>query len=253
MQNKQWANDHITAESAPPEDLIPHDVYLNLPEEKTWICPLDTADDVGSESNIHRGIDIDGQKSNVHQTGHPTRWILHNKASNPIIITFINSLGLEVSAMDKLTYPAHSDTSIYPRGPVVLPNTLAVIDGLQGQTFIVREYKEVLPMDAMMNEEKYHHSWNSFKKVLPSTLSFLTGSRYETNKGVVHVLGQPGRILMKHRMGNIFVKNQLNALCPDGSVGGDTPGAGSSFFSGILNWLGVGKEEDNTVGDDRQG
>ena len=133
---------------------------------------------------------------------------------------------------------------------MVLPNTLAV-DGLQGQTFIVREYKEVLPVEAMMNEEEHQYSWDSFKRVLPSTLSFLPGSRYETNKGVVHVLGKPGRVLMKHRMGNTFVTNQLNALCPDGVVGGDTPG--SSFFSGILNWLGVGKGEDNTVGDDRQG
>ena len=59
------------------------------------------------------------------------------------------------------------------------------------------------------------HSWKSFKSVLPPTLSFsFEQSRFETNKGVWHVLGHPGRVLMKHRMGNIFVKNQFGSLCP---------------------------------------
>ena len=186
---------------------------------------------------------IDGQKSDgyVGATGHPTRWILHNRASNPIILTHINALGLEVSAMDFSTYPAHSNTAVYPRGPIVLPNTLAVVEGLQGQMFIVREYNEVQPMDAMMNEEEHKHSWKSFKSVLPPTLSFSFlphQSRYETSKGVVHVLGKPGKVLMKHRMGNIFVKNQFGAVCPDGGMG---------------SLLGGDSGEDNNMNTDRKG
>lgn len=60
------------------------------------------------------------------------------------------------------------------------------------------------------------HSWKSFRTVLPRTLSYLPGwSRYTTGKGVTHVLGRSGRALMKHRMGNIYVRNQFGAVCPE--------------------------------------
>mmetsp|Transcript_38181 Transcript_38181/g.65214 ORF Transcript_38181/g.65214 Transcript_38181/m.65214 type:complete len:292 (+) Transcript_38181:1-876(+) len=87
--------------------------------------------------------------------------------------------------------------------------------------FIAREYKEILPIDAAMRamdaeEEDIDPSWKSFKSVLPSTLSFLPHeSRYFDNKGVWHVLGQPGRVLIKHRMGNIYVRNKSGAICPE--------------------------------------
>ena len=86
--------------------------------------------------------------------------------------------------------------AVYPNGPVVLPGTMAVVEGRQGQTFVAREYKEMLPIDAMTAEGD-RSSWTSFKSVLPNTLSVLPEqSRYETSKGVVHVLGSPGRVLM---------------------------------------------------------
>ena len=225
VQNAAWAVEHEVSQSSAPEDMIPDVVYLNMVEEKTWVCPLDDANNGGGANNFvfnNNNGGIDGQKSNGYTgtIGHPTRWILHNRASNPIIISHLNVLGLEVSAMDKTTFPPQSNTAVYPDGPIVLPNTFAVVEGLQGQLFFAREYKELLPMDAAMNEE-YSTSWNSFKDVLPSTLSFLPHqSRYETNKGVVHVLGHPGEVLMKHRMGNIYIKNQFGAMCPE-MLGGD--------------------------------
>eukprot|EP00571_Detonula_confervacea_P001873 CAMPEP_0172316594 /NCGR_PEP_ID=MMETSP1058-20130122/28764_1 /TAXON_ID=83371 /ORGANISM="Detonula confervacea, Strain CCMP 353" /LENGTH=502 /DNA_ID=CAMNT_0013030935 /DNA_START=36 /DNA_END=1544 /DNA_ORIENTATION=- len=240
IQNAVWAADDSVARSAPPEDLIKPMVYLNLPEEKSWTCPLDTVDETaGSVKHKVNNNGVDGQKSTsyVGATGHPTRWIVHNKASNPIILTHINALGLEVSAMDFSTYPAHSNTAVYPNGPIVLPGTMAVVEGRQGQMFVVREYKEVLPMDAMNDDEIHHHSLKSFKSVLPSTLSFLPQqTRYETNKGVWHILGHSGRVLMKHRMGNIYIKNQFGAICPE-VMGGGSGGGG----------------EDNDVDDDPKG
>jgi hypothetical protein len=171
---------------------------------------------------------VNDLKSNNYSgaTGHPTRWILYNEATTPILLTVKNALGLEVSAMDHSTYPAHANTGVYPDGPVVLPGQMAVVDGRQGQMFLAREYKEVAPMNAMA-DDAHRHSWNSFKSVLPPTLSFLPQqTRYETNKGVLHVLGVPGQVLMKHRMGNIYVKNQFDAICPeviDGGSGGEDP------------------------------
>lgn len=225
VQNAVWVADYSAAQSAPRENLISDTVYLNLPEEKTWLCPLDTVDETaGSFKNMVNNNGVDMQKSSgyVGATGQKTRWIIHNKASNPIILTHINALGLEVSAMDFSTYPAHSNTAVYPNGPIVLPETLAVVEGLQGQMFFVREYKEVVPMEFTNDDDEgQHHSWKSFKSVLPSTLSFLPQqTRYKTNKGVWHVLGQPGRVLMKHRMGNIYIKNQFGAICPEMMGGG---------------------------------
>lgn len=226
LQNQAWNDAHKEAEAAPPEELIPPNVYLRLPEEKTWTCPLDTADAVSPTTQAssssgffpHRTVD-------EHPTsGHPTRWVLYNKASTPIILTHINALGLEVSASDG-SYPSHTNTAVHPHGPIVLPGQMAVINGVQGHIFYAREYHEMVfssfnPTAAEENDDSI--SWKnagveSFKKSLPRTLSILSHqSRYETtNGGVTHVLGYPGRVLMKHRMGLIYVKNDSGALCPE--------------------------------------
>ena len=94
-----------------------------------------------------------------------------NSSSIDTIYKYINGSTEQLRIID-LNY----GTSRYPdyvygmypkRGPVVLLNTLAVVDGLQGQTFIVREYKEVLPMDAMMNEEKYNIAGTHSRRYYP--------------------------------------------------------------------------------------
>ena len=230
-QNARWAVEDTDNRATPPEDLIPDTVYLNMAEEKTWVCPLDTVgDNIGGMNNNNNNsnnlVNVNGGGGGNAVLGHPTKWILHNKATSPIVLTHMNALGLEVSAIDFHTFPAHSNTAIYPHGPIVLPGQMAIVDGRQGQTFIAREYKEISPMDAMTDSNGQHeHSWKSFKSVLPSTLSFLPEqTRYETNKRVWHVLGHPGRVLMKHKMGNIYIKNESGAVCPEsfgGSVGED--------------------------------
>ncbi len=232
LQNLEWNAAHEVAKATPKEGLIPHDVYLRLPEEKTWVCPLDTADDDGGVAsrpasnfiNIGRNNEEVGN-DHAGGEGHPTRWVLYNKASTPIILTHINALGLEVSATDGV-YPAHSNTSVYPHGPIVLPGQMAVINGVQGHVFSAREYKEVV-LSLNPTEEDDTVSWEnagvaSFKNNLPRTLSFLSHqSRYES-KGVTHVLGYPGRVLMKHRMGLLYVNNDSGALCPESwGVGGN--------------------------------
>lgn len=107
-QNAAWQADHVEATSAPAEDLIPDTVYLNMAEEKTWVCPLDNAEGgVRGASDKNNMVDPNGGPG---PAGHPTRWVMHNRASSPVILTHVNALGLEVSAHDFAAFPAHSNT-----------------------------------------------------------------------------------------------------------------------------------------------
>ena len=219
LQNIQLNALLVDAAAASDQDLIPSSVYLKLPEEKSWICPLESTDDAVSFPSSNN-LNIDNFKE--RNEGHNTKWVLYNKASTPIILTYINALGSEVSATDG-AYPAQSNTAVYPNGPIVLPGQMAVINGLQGHMFYAREYKEVVfsslngyddgeDIDALLWKNA---GVESFRKSLPPTLSFLPNqSRYTSSKGVTHVLGLSGRVLMKHRMGLIHVKNDSGAICP---------------------------------------
>ncbi|KAL7532014.1 hypothetical protein ACHAWF_003986, partial [Thalassiosira exigua] len=247
-QNARWRAEDEAARAAPRGELIPDEVYLNMPEEGTWVCP---EDDAAEEEFAANGARSSRSSRSRHKMGagsdecggpygHPTRWIVRNDASSPILLSHVNPLGVEVSASDFATRPPHASTAVHPRGPVVLPGQTAVVEGRQGQVFLAREYKEILPMDAMILAEGMaehggggggvRSSWESFKGVLPPTLSFLPQrSRYETNEGVWHVLGSPGRVLMKHRMGNIHVRNEYEAVCPEllgDAVAGDDEDVG---------------------------
>ncbi|KAL7461149.1 hypothetical protein ACHAXS_001577 [Conticribra weissflogii] len=205
-------------------ELFLPEVAFQLPEEKTWICPLESTS-FEQSIKVSRTQPIVGDASNVlgARLGKPTKWILDNKASTPIILTHINHLGYEVSAHDLTTYPAHRNTAVFPHGPVVLPGQIAIVAGRQGHLFFAREYRE----DAVF-ETHYLDSeelrWNQFgvqetiKNVIPPTWSFgQRETRFETNNGILHVMGHPGRVLMKHRMGLVYVKNEFGAMCPDGS------------------------------------
>ena len=217
--DREKQNAHLNAqqshtESLPKHQLIPSDVYLALPEEETHACPEESANIVAPSTNL----------------GHATRWILSNEASSAIILTYINPLGLETSAHDHTTFPAHSNTAVYPNGPIVMPGQMAVVNGRMGQVFLAREYKEMTPLEAMHKDDTA--SWQSFKSQLPSTLSFLpVESRYTNRHRVMHVLGQPGRVLMQHQMGNIYIRNEYGGVCPE-------------LFGG---------EGDQAAGQDRQG
>ena len=97
-------------------------------------------------------------------------------------------------------------------GPVVLPGEMAVVNGYEGQLFTAREYKEDFSLFPLNTEHSI-----SFKSSLPRTWSFGTeNTRFSNSRsGVMHVLGSPGRVLMKHRMGLIHIKNDYGALCPE--------------------------------------
>lgn len=101
-------------------------------------------------------------------------------------------------------------------GPVVLPGDMAIVNGYEGQLFTAREYKEDISLLSLDNQYS-----NSFRDALPHTWSFgRDATQYFNNKnGIRHVLGSPGRVLMKHRMGMIHIKNDYGALCPE-SFGG---------------------------------
>ncbi|EJK64325.1 hypothetical protein THAOC_14952 [Thalassiosira oceanica] len=172
-QNALLNSRQLHAESLPKSQLIPDDVYLAIPEEKTYVCPEEESTQITPSTHL----------------GHATRWILSNEASSAIILTLRNPLGLETSAHDHTTFPAHSNTAVYPYGPIVMPGQMAVVNGRMGQTFFAREYMEMAPLDAMYQSSP---SWESFKSQLPTTLSFLpTESRYTNRHRVMHVLGQP--------------------------------------------------------------
>jgi hypothetical protein len=91
---------------------------------------------------------------------------------------------------------------------------MAVVNGYQGQLFVAREYKEDYNLMFSPHENEYV---KSFKNGMPLTWSHATKrTRYPNKKSkVIHVLGTPGRVLMKHRMGMIHVKNEFSAICPE--------------------------------------
>lgn len=80
---------------------------MELPEEKTWICPnydSDANDDIiaGSDGTLARGI-----------VGQATNWILYNEASTPIIVERVHESplvdvgagGLREEIMKSAVYP----------------------------------------------------------------------------------------------------------------------------------------------------
>ena len=81
---------------------LPIRSYLNLPEEKTWVCPLeDESDSVNSGELV---------------IGRATRWILYNQASTPIIVERVN----ESSLMDSVD-ENQLKSAVYPNGKSHIP------------------------------------------------------------------------------------------------------------------------------------
>eukprot|EP00591_Stephanopyxis_turris_P002320 CAMPEP_0195509132 /NCGR_PEP_ID=MMETSP0794_2-20130614/2151_1 /TAXON_ID=515487 /ORGANISM="Stephanopyxis turris, Strain CCMP 815" /LENGTH=403 /DNA_ID=CAMNT_0040636283 /DNA_START=725 /DNA_END=1936 /DNA_ORIENTATION=+ len=68
-------------------------------------------------------------------TGLPTRWIVQNKASSTIIISWVNGEGIEVSAA-RLLSPPHTDP-----GALVEPGSFRSFTSFQDHTFVAREAK----------------------------------------------------------------------------------------------------------------
>ncbi|KAL3774843.1 hypothetical protein ACHAW5_000825 [Stephanodiscus triporus] len=212
-QNARRIADHARNRSLPRESLVPDHVYLNMPEERTWTCP---PEDAGAA-----GVDDDAVATAEHgRLGHPTRWVVYNRASGPVIVSRVNAAGVEVPATATATTgnskssssSSSSSSAVWPRGPILLPGSMAVVEGRAGRVFVIREYEEVLVPHFV-------------EGVLPRTLSFLpppgeggegqtTATRFVSSDGASHVSGRPGRVLMRHRMGNIYVRNLHGVACP---------------------------------------
>ncbi|KAL3800611.1 hypothetical protein HJC23_006073 [Cyclotella cryptica] len=173
--------------------------YLNIPEERTWVCPL--------ENDVSDAVDPGG----LH-IGRPAKWIVYNRASTPIIISHASGSPFATGGYEPSS--GQMKSAVYPNGPVVLPGGMAVVNGYQGQLFEAREYKEDYNLMFFPYDNEYV---NSYKKAIPPTWSHATkGTRYSNMKSnVIHVLGSPGRVLMKHRMGMIHIKNEFGSICPE--------------------------------------
>jgi hypothetical protein len=199
-------------------------VYLNMPEERTWTCPPEEEE----EDEGGAGLVVDTAAEH-ERLGHPTRWVVYNRASGPVIVSRVNAAGVEVPATTTTTTTttgnnnksSSSSFAVWPRGPILLPGSMAVVEGRAGHVFVIREYEEVLVSDFV-------------ESVLPRTLSFLppppggegnggggqssqssqSQTRFVANDGISHVSGKPGRVLMRHRMGNVYVRNLHGVACP---------------------------------------
>lgn len=98
-------------------------------EEKTWICPDD--EEITSLNN-----DAGGR----HIYGAPTRWIVRNQSSGPVILSWLKDFNdgtgarVEVSAHDPKIIPAHHD----PKA-ILMPGDFSSMSAFQGHLFHVRE------------------------------------------------------------------------------------------------------------------
>jgi hypothetical protein len=72
--------------------------YLDIPEEKTWVCPLEDDTDI----TVNRDALMIGQ---------PTKWIVYNRASTPIIISLVDELPLDVGL-----HQQQIESAVYPNG-----------------------------------------------------------------------------------------------------------------------------------------
>ena len=96
---------------------------------------------------------------------------MHNAASKPVVLSWFNHQGIEVSAADTKTHPPAAHAGYWPNGSILAPGHLAVVNGFPGQTFLARE--------------------------------LLDGGGTKA-----------GRILLKHRTGLVYVRNDRGAGCP---------------------------------------
>ena len=203
-QNARHMAEHVAATNLFETD----ETFLSMPEEKTWICPPES--DAMEETTW----------AEANRLGRSARWVVYNRASGPVIVKRVDAQGVEVPAtMNNDNYDTKSPSSLamWPRGPILLPGSMAVVEGRQGQSFVIREYKEVLlvpspeggPVSPLPKE-------SSLEGTLPGTVSFLPRqTRFKTNDGALHVSGHPGRVLMMHRMGNVYIRNDGGAVFCD--------------------------------------
>jgi len=88
--------------------------------QKTIMCPA-------SPQNLHQGYVQYGQR---------TRFIVKNTASDPVVISYVEESGREISAADAKTYPAQADPQA-----TLAPGVTKVFAVTEGDVFHVRDSK----------------------------------------------------------------------------------------------------------------
>lgn len=100
----------------------------HIPNEQSIYCPV--------SNNVVQPWDDEYHNNNNNENrniGLDALWIVENKASTPIVLSYINSDGIEVSAKNSKIYPAiHDSTSI------LQPGQWTAIVGYEGHVFIAR-------------------------------------------------------------------------------------------------------------------
>ena len=92
--NRTTQNAKLNAPTGNPHAL---NSYMNVPEEKTWVCPLENEVGVG-----------------VFVSGRPTKWIVYNHASTPIVLDSLNDGGLDFAGAEDDSKMMKS--AVYPHG-----------------------------------------------------------------------------------------------------------------------------------------
>jgi hypothetical protein len=219
-QNARRLAEHVRTEKLSRDERTPDAVYLSMPEERTYICPPPEDD-----------VDVNMRSLGRERLGHATNWVVYNRSKGPVVIHRVNEDGNEVPANNYIkesgggiakAEPSTTTTAVWPVGPILQPGAYAIVEGRQGHAFVVREYDELLLPNFVVGH-------------LPRTISFPPSTvvreedeeigggerlaarrwtRYVSNDGTLHISGRVGNVLMRHRMGNIYVRNMYDVPCP---------------------------------------
>ena len=92
-----------------------------VPNQKTISCPVN-----GGRVNMK-----DAHTPNV---GFDTVWIVENHASTPVVVSYVNDQGIEVSARNPKISPATADPTA-----ILSPNAWMAVYAFEGHEFVVRE------------------------------------------------------------------------------------------------------------------
>jgi hypothetical protein len=92
-----------------------------VPNEKTVTCPAG-------------GVRVNMKDEHTPNIGHDVVWFVENRASSPVVVSFVNANGVEVSARNPKISPAIADPSAHLK-----PNAWMAVYAFEGHEFVVRE------------------------------------------------------------------------------------------------------------------
>lgn len=128
--DKDWFNQHKrrledTARGWRLQRAAREGSIASIPNQKTVFCPLDpqqfaATDPTGAPPSQGYGFD--------------TTWIVENTASTPIVLSYINSAGVEVSALDSRISPPEADPNA-----ILQPRQWLALQTFEGHLFQARE------------------------------------------------------------------------------------------------------------------